>query len=61
VDEIAQCAATVALAAEPKIDYTLDRIAFVERELAEIKDRMRQFEASRPEPPDVPLMLRPAE
>ncbi|MGB9256986.1 MAG: hypothetical protein WCC25_19245 [Candidatus Korobacteraceae bacterium] len=35
------------------IDYTLDRIAFVERELAEIKDRMRQFEASRHEPPDV--------
>ena len=29
------------------IDYTLDRIAFVERESAEIKDRMRQFEASR--------------
>jgi hypothetical protein len=43
------------------IDYTLDRIAFVERELAEIKDRMRQFEASRHEPPDVPLMRRPAE
>jgi hypothetical protein len=42
-------------------DYTLDRIAFVERELAEIKDRMRQFEASRHEPPDVPLMRRPAE
>jgi hypothetical protein len=40
------------------IDYTPDRIAFVERELAEIKDRMRQFEASRHEPPDVP---RPAE
>jgi hypothetical protein len=34
-------------------DYTLDRIAFVERELAAIKDRMRQFEASRHEPPDV--------
>jgi len=43
------------------IDYTLDRVAFVERELAEIKDRMRQFEASRHEPPDVPLMRRPAE
>lgn len=42
-------------------DYTLDRLAFVERELAEIKDRMRQFEASRNEPPDVPLMRRPAE
>jgi hypothetical protein len=36
------------------LDYTLDRIAFVERELAEIKDRMRQFEASRHESPDVP-------
>jgi hypothetical protein len=34
-------------------DYTLDRIAFVERELAEIKDRMRQFEASRHEAPDL--------
>ncbi|HVN46745.1 MAG TPA: hypothetical protein VMT66_16065 [Steroidobacteraceae bacterium] len=43
------------------IDYTLDRPAFVERESAEIKDRMRQFEASRHEPPDVPLMRRPAE
>jgi hypothetical protein len=43
------------------IDYTLNRIAFVERELAEIKDRMRQFEASRHEPPDVPQMRRPAE
>ncbi len=43
------------------IDYTLDRIAFVERELAEIKDRMRQFEASRHEPLDVPPMRRPAE
>jgi hypothetical protein len=42
-------------------DYTLDRIAFVERELAAIKDRMRQFEASRHEPPDVPPMRRPAE
>jgi hypothetical protein len=41
------------------VDYTLDRIAFIERELAEIKDRMRQFEASRLEPPDVPLMRRP--
>ena len=43
------------------IDYTFDRIAFVERELAEIKDRMRQFEASRHAPPDVPPMRRPAE
>ena len=34
-------------------DYTLDRIATIERELAAIKDRMRQFEASRHEPPDV--------
>jgi len=32
-------------------DYTLDRIAFVERELAEINKRMRHFEASRHEPP----------
>jgi len=38
------------------IDYTFDRIAFVERELAEIKDRMRRLEASRHEPPDVPPM-----
>ena len=36
-------------------DYTLDRIAFVERELAEIKDRMRQFEVSRHGPPDAPI------
>ena len=43
------------------IDYTLDRIAFIERELAEIRDRLRQFEASRHEPPDVPPMRRPAE
>jgi hypothetical protein len=42
-------------------DYTLDRIAFVERELAAIKDRMRQLEASRHEPPDVSPMRRPAE
>lgn len=41
------------------IDYTLDRMASIERELAEIKDRMRQFEASRHEPPDVPLMHSP--
>ncbi len=26
------------------IDYTLDRIAFIERELAALKDRMRQFD-----------------
>ena len=42
-------------------DYTLDRIAFVERELAAIKDRMRQLEASRYGPPDLPPMRRPAE
>ncbi len=42
-------------------DYTLDRIALVERELAEIKDRMRQCEALRHEPPDMPPMRRPAE
>ena len=43
------------------IDYTFDRLAFIERELAALKDRMRQFEASRHEPPDVPPMRRPAE
>jgi hypothetical protein len=42
-------------------DYTVDRIAFIERELAALKDRMRQFEASRHEPPDVPPMRQPAE
>jgi len=42
-------------------DYTLDRIAFVERELAAIKDRLRQFEASLHEPPNVPPMRPPAE
>jgi hypothetical protein len=42
-------------------DYTLDRLAVVQRELAEIKDRMRQLEASRHEPPDVPLTRQPAE
>ena len=36
-----------------RFDYTLDRIASVERELAAIKDRLRQLEASRHEPPDV--------
>jgi hypothetical protein len=35
-------------------DYTFDRIASVERELAALKDRMRQYEASRHEPPVVP-------
>jgi hypothetical protein len=40
------------------IDYPPDRITSVDGELAEIKDRMRKFEASRYEPPDVP---RPAE
>ena len=43
------------------IDYTLDRIACVEQELTEIKDRVRQLEASPRDPPDVPLMGRPAE
>ena len=42
-------------------DYTLNRIAFVERELAALKERMRQFEASRHEPPDVSPMRRPVE
>ncbi len=42
-------------------DYTFDRIASVERELAALKDRMRQFETSRHEPSDVPLMRRPGE
>ena len=42
-------------------DYTLDRIACIERDLAAIKDRMRQFEASRHEPPDAPPIRRPAE
>jgi len=43
------------------IDYTLDRIAFVERKSAELKERMRQLEASWHEPPDVPLMRRHAD
>jgi hypothetical protein len=43
------------------VDYTLDRIASIERELAALKDRMRQFEASRHERSDVPPMRRPAE
>ena len=42
-------------------DYSLDRIAFVERESAEIKERLRQLEASRHEPPGVPLMRRHAD
>ncbi len=33
-------------------DYTMDRITFVERELAELRDRMRQLEASRHNSPD---------
>ena len=37
-------------------DYTFDRIASVERELAALKDRMRQFEESRHETSDVPPM-----
>ena len=43
------------------VDYTFDRIASIERELAALKDRMHQFEASRYEPPDVPPMRRPVE
>jgi hypothetical protein len=39
-------------------DYTLDRIASIERELAALKDRMRQFE---PDVSQVPPMRRPAE
>jgi len=35
-------------------EHTFDRMASVERELAALKDRMRQLEASRHEPPDVP-------
>jgi len=42
-------------------DHTFDRLASVERELAALKDRMRQLEASRHEPPDVPRMRRPAD
>jgi hypothetical protein len=34
-------------------DYTFDRIAAVERELAALKDRVRQLEAVRHEPPGV--------
>jgi len=37
------------------VDYTFDRIASVERELAALKDRTRQFEASRQEQPDNPV------
>ena len=33
-------------------DYTFDRLANVERELAALKDRMRQLEASRQGPAD---------
>jgi hypothetical protein len=33
-------------------DYTFDRLANVERELAALKDRMRRLEASRQWPPD---------
>lgn len=41
-------------------DHAWDRIASVERELAALKDRMRQLEA-RHEPPDVPPMRQTAE
>jgi hypothetical protein len=34
-------------------DYTFGRIAFIEQELAAIKDRMPRLEASRYEPPGV--------
>ena len=34
-------------------DYTFDRIASIERELAALKDRVRQLEAARQEPPNV--------
>jgi hypothetical protein len=40
------------------IDYTFDRIANVDRELAELKDRMLRFEASWHDPPDVQVMRR---
>jgi len=39
-------------------DYSLDRIDFVERELAEIKDRLRQFEATRHEPQAISVSRR---
>jgi hypothetical protein len=42
-------------------DYTVDRVAFIERELAALKDRMGRFEASRHEPANVPPMSRPVE
>jgi hypothetical protein len=40
-------------------DYTFDRLANVERELAALKDRMRQIEASQQGPPDAALSRRP--
>ena len=43
------------------VSYTVHRIAFIERELAALKDRMRQFEASRHELPDTPPVRPPAE
>lgn len=36
-------------------EYTHDRIASIERELAEIKAQMRQLEVTRHGPPDVPI------
>lgn len=42
-------------------DYAVDRIACIERELAALKDRMDQFEASRHEPADVAPMSQPVE
>lgn len=41
------------------LDYTFDRIASIERELAELKDRMGRVESSRHVPSDVPLIRRP--
>lgn len=41
------------------VDYTFDRIAFVERELADLRDRMRQLEASPHEAPSANV-IRPA-
>jgi len=40
----------------PGIDYTFDRIASVERQLAEVKKRVHQLETSRHEARDPPSM-----
>ncbi len=42
-------------------EYTFDRISLIERELAALKNRMRQFEESRHETSDVPPTRQPAE